>query len=429
MFLSKLEIENYRSVKKLCLCCGELVTLLGPNNHGKSNVLSALEFGLSTSVKPTEEDFFTFRRSEEDHPQVASELWVEMTFSELTEQEKNTFGRYFLNGDTIRVRKTAQIKDGKPEIAYNGYVREPEEEWLQASNAGNYTSREKINETQLKDFVPESGRLSKTDIEKAQKEYIKQNQDKLSFSTKLDANPFMGAKNVASGLLPEFFLIPAVRDLTEEIKIKATTTFGRLMNRAVREMAERDERFKDAREKLESVVTALNIRGEETDNELAKLEKNIQDELKAWDVRVNIEVSPPEMEKLFELGTDIHLDDGVRTKADRKGNGLQRAMMFALLRAWANALRSREEDTDENPAPRKQSDSVIFAMEEPELFLHPHAQRRLSDSLREIAATPQHQVFLSTHSTHFVDLNHYKQIAIINKEDAGRGSQISQCTE
>jgi len=67
-------------------------------------------------------------------------------------------------------------------------------------------------------------------------------------------------------------------------------------------------------------------------------------------------------------------------------------------------------------------------MEEPELFLHPHAQRRLAASLRDIATTPEHQVFLCTNSTHFVDLAHYQEVAIVSKEDPLAGSRLRQCT-
>lgn len=425
MRLSKLTISNYRSIKNLSLECSRLVTLLGPNNHGKSNVLSALEFGLSTSAKPTDADFFVHRDPALDG------LWVEMTFSELTDQEKNTFKRYVLTDDTICIRKTARIQNNIVETAYNGWAEQPAEEWLRAENAGSYAARDKINGTPLKDLVPASGRILKANVEEAQQKYIDDHRVDLTFSRALETGPLLGQKNVGGGVLPEFFLIPAVRDLTDEIKIRTTTTFGRLMNRAVREMAERDPRFAEARAQLESVIAALNQREGESGsvNELAALEKNIEKELRSWGVRVNIEVTPPEIEKLFELGTDIHLDDGVRTTADRKGHGLQRAMMFALLRSWATALRSvKTEAATDEVTPRKQSDSVIFAMEEPELFLHPHAQRRLSASLREIAETPEHQVFLCTHSTHFVDLTHYKEVAIISKEAAASGSRVRQCT-
>lgn len=425
MRIKRFKIHNFRSIRELEFECMPLMTLLGPNNHGKSNILSALEFGLSTSVKPVEQDFFSHRGPEDNV------LWIEMTFDELTEQEKNTFKRYVLSDGTLCIRKTALIQNGGIEVSYNGYLEQADEEWLQADKAGEYTTRDKINETPLKDLVPSSGRLSKQAVEEAQTKYIEQHRPELKLTKALEKGPLLGQKNVGGGVLPDFYLIPAVRDLTEEIKVKTTTTFGRLLNRAVREMAERDPRFVEARKKLEAVVSSLNIRDAEEDrgNRLAALEKSIEEELSSWGVKVNIEVTAPELERLFELGTDVHLDDGVKTTADRKGHGLQRAMMFALLRAWAKALRSeRKTEGGEEVSPRKQSDSVIFAMEEPELFLHPHAQRRLAASLREIAETPEHQVFLCTHSTYFVDLEHYKEVAVITKDCPKKGSCVRQCT-
>jgi len=426
MRIKSLRIHNYRSIRDLELECWPMVTLLGPNNHGKSNLLSALEFGLSTSAKPVEQDFFAYRDSNDN------ELWIEMTFHELTEQEKNTFKRYVLFDDTICIRKTARLTTNGIEVTYNGYVEQPNEEWLQAEKAADYTSRDQISGTPLKDLVPQTGRLTKTNIVEAQQKYIQAHKGELTFKRTLEQEPLLGQKNVAGGILPEFYLIPAVRDLTDEIKVKATTTFGRLLNRAVSEMAQRDPRFVEARKRLEEVVASLNTRNAEEgrSNQLAELEKSIEEELQSWGVKVNIEVTPPELERLFELGTDIHLNDGVETSADRKGHGLQRAMMFALLRLWAKVIRSdRQMDTEAQVTPRKQSDSVIFAMEEPELFLHPHAQRKLSASLREIAETAEHQVFVCTHSTHFVNVERYKEIAIITKENPQEGSRARQCTD
>ena len=161
---------------------------------------------------------------------------------------------------------------------------------------------------------------------------------------------------------------------------------------------------------------------------MAELEQEIENALRDWGVSVSIEVAPPELERLFELGTDVNVFDGVKTTAARKGHGLQRAMMFALLRIWADMLQDeRKAGVGQGPAPRKGSDSVVFAIEEPELFLHPHAQRKLSASLREIADAPEHQVFICTHSTHFIDLNRYKEVAIIKKDSAERGSYVKQC--
>ena len=426
MIISKMEIHNFRSIRDISNDCSALLTLLGANNHGKSNVLYALEFGLSTSAKPNEQDFFAHRNTSDN------ELWVQMSFVKLTSQERNTFKRYLLSDNSICIRKTACLVENDIEVSYNGWVMEPEQNWLRSENVKQYLSRDKINQTPLKDFIPQEGRVTKAMIEDAQERYTKDNREALNFTTKLESTNLLGQKNVAGGVLPDFFLIPAVRDLTDEIKIRSTTAFGRLLNRAVKEMAQRDSRFIKAKAQLEEVIASLNLRGDEnkSDNELFALERSIEKELESWGVKVNIEVMPPELEKLFELGTDIHLDDGVRTTAERKGHGLQRAMIFALLRSWAIALQlEREAKGDEVISARRQSDSVIFAMEEPELFLHPHAQRRLSDSLRNISETPEHQVFLCTHSTHFVDLSNYKEIAIISKENATVGSEVKQCID
>jgi len=94
------------------------------------------------------------------------------------------------------------------------------------------------------------------------------------------------------------------------------------------------------------------------------------------DVKLDIQIDPPDIEKVFELGTRIHVDDGVRTLAEDKGHGLQRAMIFALTTAWAEALRGRTENRENPVFPRGRSESVVLLIEEPELFLHPHAQRR-----------------------------------------------------
>jgi len=425
MRIKTLRIHNFKSIRDLSLECMPLMALIGPNNHGKSNILSALEFALSTSAKPVEQDFFSHRNANDN------EFWVEMTFNELTEQEKNTFKRYVSPDGSICIRKTARMQNGGIEVAYNGYVEQPDEEWLCGDKSGEYATQEKIKGTPLKDLVPSSGKLSKQAVEEAQQKYIEQHRAELNFTRTLEEGPLLGQKNVGGGVLPDFYLIPAVRDLSEEIKVKTTTTFGRLLNRAVQEMAEQDQRFIEAQKQLESVVSSLNTRDAEEgrSNQLAALEKSIEEELLSWGVKVNIEVTAPGLERLFELGTDVHLDDGVKTSADRKGHGLQRAMMFALLRAWAKALRSEKKAKGESGvAPRKQSDAVIFAIEEPELFLHPHAQRRLAASLRDIAYTAEHQVFLCSHSTYFVDLEHYKEVALVTKDCPEKGSCVRQCT-
>ncbi len=429
MKLCRLHVHNFRSIKDVEIDVPDMLILLGPNNHGKSNILSALEFGLSTSMKPTKDDFFSFR-SEED-----AELWVEMTYTRLTDQERTTFQKYIRADGTVQIRKTAHLEhDGSVALVYNGYVQEPDQWWLKTSAVDRLSSREQIqleveHVPELSPLLDGGGRITRQRINDFQRQYIEGHRTELVFVEALEEGPLLGQRNVAGGVLPDFFLVPAVRDLSDETKVKATTVFGRLLQRAVRDMAGRDPRFVELRSQLQSLIDGLNARHEgppEAASELARLESTLASELTSWGVRVSIEVTPPEIEKVFELGTQLHLDDGLKTLAERKGHGLQRAVLFALLRAWAKALRSGV--GDEATRARQASESAFFAMEEPELFLHPHAQRQLFASLMEISATADHQVFICTHSTHFVDLEHYRWIAIVSKPTAQEGTKVRQCT-
>lgn len=420
MRLKHLKIHNFRSIKDLEMECPPMVVLIGPNNHGKSNVLKALEFGLC-SVKPEREDLFAYC-DEND-----CELWVEMTFQELTEQEQTTFRRYLLSDDTVCFRKTARFTGESVEITLNGHIEQPEQEWLQAERAEEYKSFEAINQTPLKNYVSSSKRLSKKDVEEAQERYKEEHKDELKFSRTLESTPLLGQKNVAEGILPDFYLLPAVSDLSDEIKVKTSTTFGKLINRIIREMAKTDEGFINAQNLLKEAANFINNRTGES--LLTILERSIEEELVGWEANLKIGLVPLEIEKLFELSTDVKIYDGVETAAHRKGHGLQRALIFAIVRAWAKALRpSEKKDGQEAVVPRKRSDSLIFAIEEPEIFLHPHAQRALARSLRQISEREHHQIFLCTHSTHFVDMKHYQEIVIINKYSPKEGSFTRQFT-
>lgn len=430
MKIRHIHIHNYRSIHDIELEAQDWVVLLGPNNHGKSNLLSAIEFFLSGAMKPVIDDLFYFR-DEGD-----SELWVEIQFDDLTDQERHTFTKYVRGDGTVKIRKFARFDPSNDvEVGYRGYSSEPMPWWLKSSAYEKLSSRDKIEAEAaslpvLRELLNQEGRITKQLLEEFQSAYIKSHPGEVVFEENLEDNPLLGRANVASGVLPDFYLVPAVRDLGDETKVKNTTLFGRLIQRAVQAMAETDVRFIELQERLGVLVDELNQRGDNAKGSkfnLAQLESDLSQELKAWGVNVSIQLEAPEMEKLFELGTQLQLDDGHRTLAERKGHGLQRAMIFALLRTWAKALRSKPDDSITTS--RKASESSIFVIEEPELFLHPHAQRQLARDLLDIAKTPGNQVFICSHSTHFVNLDHYRSLVIVRKDNVREGTTVRQCTQ
>jgi len=429
MKISHAVIHNYRSIVQVEIEVGDSLVILGPNNHGKSNILGALEFALMSSAKVAPDDFFEFR------PATDPELWVEVTFSRLTEQERRTFERYVLPDGSLRIRKWAAIgEDGDVTTGYRGYFQEPNMEWLKPAAIDRYTNRANIQADlarfpELQVLLDAGGRITKAQVEELQRNYITRNRANLSFTETLESTPLLGLKSVASGLLPEFFLLPAVKDLADETKVNSKTLFGRVLQRTVEEMARTDPRLIAVQEQLQRAVGDLNLRvsdGTEETSEIGKLEKLLAEELRDWAARVSIEIQAPEINKVFELGTLLRIDDGHRTIAERKGHGLQRAVIFSLIRAWARLVRSGSAAAA-STSPRRASESVIFAIEEPEMFLHPQAQRQLAKTILEIASSSEHQVLCCTHSTHFVDIARYRGIVIVRKPDSRQGTQVRQC--
>lgn len=98
-------------------------------------------------------------------------------------------------------------------------------------------------------------------------------------------------------------------------------------------------------------------------------------------------------------------EDGVERSPDEAGSGMRNLIVLALFRAYAKCFRG----------------DAVFAIEEPEIYLHPHAQRSLALLFREMADQGA-QILYSTHSAAFVSPENFDEVAIVERsldEDSG----------
>ncbi|CAN7767517.1 ATP-binding protein [Variovorax sp. LjRoot175] len=109
----------------------------------------------------------------------------------------------------------------------------------------------------------------------------------------------------------------------------------------------------------------------------------------------------------FLKGYTTTVDDGVATNADAKGDGMQRALMLAIIKAHADARR--------HDALGK---AFLFFIDEAELHLHPTAQRQLKSALSSLADGVD-QVFITTHSSVFLSDTHPHQVEFVVEKDDG----------
>lgn len=422
MKIKRAKIHNWRSIRDLDISFQDMMVFIGQNNHGKSNVLSALLFF-----------FGGIACADLDYNKDCDELFVEITFSDLDDHDKLQFSKYLTSESTITVRKS--IAKGES-FEYHGYTQIPSEEWLKEENAANYTKREIILATPLSPYVP-GGKLSKEAVKQSQIAYIAANTDLVSFSYSLESTPFLGLKSVAQGIFGEIFFIPAVKNAAEEFNSKGKSVFNQLLTKVINDMSANNMDYIEVKNKVKELTQSLNktIADGSTNahrpEQISRLEQLLESELASWNTVIDIEITPPDIDEVLKVGTNVWLDDGVRTDVNHKGNGLQRSLIFALIKAWAKVsqeAKEAEEECDETITRRKASKSTYFIFEEPELYLHPQAQRELYASLNKLSEN-DNQVIISTHSSSFINLESYKSICILYKNNITDGTKHLQCTE
>jgi putative ATP-dependent endonuclease of OLD family len=101
---------------------------------------------------------------------------------------------------------------------------------------------------------------------------------------------------------------------------------------------------------------------------------------------------------------------GTQIDACDMGAGAQNALVIAIFQAYEKLKKS----------------GAVFLIEEPEMFLHPHQRRYFYTTLRGLSA--RNQVIYSTHSAHFVAIPEYEEVRLVYRDQANttkiRGSAL-----
>lgn len=418
MKIKSLNIKNWRSIKEMQISARDLMIIIGQNNHGKSNLLSSILFF-----------FGEIKHQDLDFSQGASELFVEIEFEHLDEQDISTFSKYVTKDRTIKVRKTAYLGGS---FHYNGWIETCESDFLQEGNAGNYIKRETAESLPFHPYLPKTGRLSRQNIIDAQQEYIQANPSEIKWIYQLEETNFLGLKSVAKGIFGEVYFLPAIKNAGDDFSSKETSVFSKLISEVIEEMTNDEHSdWNTTKELVAELFSKFNQQIDGTENQerpkqLSDFEKELSKELESWGASFDIQISPPDIDTIFKANTSVWINDGTRTDIARKGHGLQRAVTIALIQLIAKRQFQTNNDTEVRG--RAVSKSRYFIFEEPELYLHPQAQRSLFDSFTKLSETGS-QVILCTHSSNLINIDKYQSIYIVKKEDESIGSKVVQCEE
>jgi len=366
MKIRSMTIHNFRSIKEAKFDPYDYAVLVGVNNAGKSNVLTALRIFYEDGIKFNDGSDFPKFETEDN------ESWVEIEYL-LTDEEFGNLKDEYENPDNIlKVRKYLKSED---------------------------KNRVKINQSNIYGY--ENGILSE--------------------------NLFYGAKNISQAKLGSVIYIPEVTKTDETLKLSGPSPLRDITTFVMKKVVKSSDSFVSLNEAFVEFNIRFKDEASKDGFSLSKLRKEINDNLKEWAVEFNININPVRPEDIIKnLVSHYAVDKTLDKEIDIKylGQGLQRHLIYTLLKLSSQYI---EKKTYKKKEFSPELTLVLF--EEPEAFLHPGQQEFLNASLKSLSSEEGQQIIVATHSPFFVSKN-IEDISALMKLKRDNGiTQVFQVSE
>ena len=353
MKICRIKIENFRSIKESEFFTTDFNIYVGQNNCGKTNFFEALEFFFNGVRKAENINDLKFKRVQEN------EILIEVEF--------------------IGALAGAAAMQ----------------------NVANQTKI--VNALHGEDIVV----FKRTSALPAKRKM---------FINGTEVNPGTGFDAALNDFLPKFEHISTKQYYESVAKYGKTTPIGIMLSGVLSTILQTNVQYREFQEKFKELFEedGSQIKAEfEAIGTKVKiyLEKQFPDTTK-----VKFEVTAPAFDDLLK-NFETSIDDGVETTAEEKGDGMQRALMLAIIQAYAD-FRKQNDDLGK---------SFLFFIDEAELHLHPTAQRNLKNVLHLLSQETD-QVFINTHSSVFVADNYASQ-SIFKVEKHNGETEIEVSTD
>jgi len=400
MRLTTLSVKNYRGLRDISVPLSRFGCLIGKNNAGKSTILQSLSLFFSGN-KLNSRDFFD----------PLQPIRIEVRFEDIQNEDlgrlapehREKIEQLVVHGHLTLVRK--YDTDGSSKLMY--VALGPKDERFSADRVSALCRGKKPTElpdAALEIFPELKNRgLGKSLTQAALKEAINGLANELPDEDKILCDNALptGIDVSVRGMLPEPIYIPAVKNLADDVKAKESTTFGKvlgiLLSSIEPELGKIEETFVELSKMFNRVKQADGTTIDARLPQVKVIENTVEQYLKESFANVALEISvpPPEVKTILS-SAELLIDDGVQGHIESKGDGLRRATVFAILRAFV-AL--NQPGAMSGTAQGVAKDRHLLLFEEPELYLHPSAQKILFDALSVFSKS--NHVVITTHSPAF----------------------------
>ncbi|MBE2914171.1 ATP-dependent nuclease [Anoxybacillus flavithermus] len=400
MFVSDLYIKNFRSIKDIHVSFKEGKNILiGKNNAGKSNIIKALDLLLGEKLPSKSSlDIKDFHAVEK-----------EIQGNKKTEYANELFIAVKLSGKVPDGSDFEKIKIIRPE-------RFGIEYWAKFEN-DQVVIHDKLK-ADFEDFDPKSDldKFEGTNLSywiRTKEEvvfYIYANRhgsddEDIQFIHGMLVKDKMNEKYfrcfpISKKLRDSFItssILPAFREPSNQLKVSNWTWYGKLLK------ALWDSKTKEVDEDIKKQSEMIKTL---TDKVFEAATDDIKDKLKELinHSYVSFRMLPNERDDVYK-NVSIYINDGIESQLSEKGSGLQSALIIGLFSYYCS---------------RFHKCNSLLAVEEPELFLHPHARRMLSNKLDDFVSLNsdyKNQVIIATHSQEFIRNTEIENIIVVRKPE------------
>ena len=362
MRITRIEIENFRSIRHLVVELGNTTVFLGPNNAGKTAILDALRIGLTRRWGQHGTGFNEYDvhvSDDANDPKNSSGVCIELRTQEYESNEWSDSISEDL-GDIVQLDLTT----GKRSISLRTRCMwsedtgafEPSWEFLDAGRQ------------------PMAGRSAR----------------------RINLERFWS-------YLPVFYL-GALRDVGDEFSPRSSQFWGRLLKSL--------EIPPELESKAMRVLNLLNRRLLKADPRLAEIAETLSGTTRIAardrDGGVDLRMVPLKTWDLISRAEIIlqNEPDLPWLPLQRQGQGVQSLSVIFLFQAFVNHLLSELYEKGSDP---------VLALEEPETHLHPQAVRTL---FHHVSALPGQKI-VTTHSPYFVQHVPFRDLRLVRLTSNG----------
>lgn len=387
MYLSRLIIKNFRSIESVDIPFqkGRNV-IVGKNNSGKSNIIKALDIVLGenspTYIKSDNicsKDFYIHKKTdkkglevEESKNNILIACVLDREDSEKLDynQIDKCYGFY-----KHKQPFTDTDFEGKLESLFNVNPDDLDR------NDKYYLNPKLKNQQPFKDELDDKNQFAFIfQATKDRNDKVVSKDIRFLYRIKGQGKPWnVGFTAPIRNELLQSAIIPSFRDPQSQLRLADYTWYGKLM-RHLTENSKYEVDLKSAFLKVKDVAD--------------KIFSDAQNSIH----KSTLEIAFPDTQIHFQFNNDtkadiykscnIYIDDGIKTLLTDKGSGIQSAAIIGLFNYYTKEVNTKT--------------SALLCLEEPEIYLHPHARRVISDRLDDFTDCNKNQVILTTHSAEFI---------------------------